>query len=321
MSDFTSHSTQVNNYSSLGQQIPTSEPVRILPSLKRLIHKELDTVIQLKGYKGIGSTLLREIAKDCSNDVRGQWARGQEGYAKLVNASSRTVRTWIKQYIADGILKSEPVASWLDKKPNLITLLCIQHVLPHVPEKISDDLSNLDLTLGDLTNNITYDDYVSASPNLEKKQEPAPVSKHIDAKALDGPDPDGEVIRICMAWLLCEKKTRFAVLSMRDRSKIKTTAVKYLASMVKGLANGTWKWEVPDDDKPKLSANDRRVLETELRERARKDAIVVLAQSGIHEPTTFDPYHEYHGRLSTNEMMIFRKLLTEHGLLNNGKGN
>lgn len=311
MPNVTSVTTQVNNTPSLyepnlneiGRRRAYSGEFRRFQQAERLCNE--------KGASPTIRSLLSELIK--SSNSLCEVFTGQSSFAQKLHVSISTIKRAYKTITEWGWIKSERRGnSWAEKQTNKITLLFLQTELPPVSVKMNHDINNLIPTYPKQRSyKQTYDVCEDASPKKEKKVR---KGTHINASALNGEDPDGEVIRVCLAWLLCEKKTKYAVLKMRDRKKM-GNPVKYLARMCAGLDNGSW--EMEKEEAPRLPIEQRRAIENELRQRAEEMAFASLAQKGFVQPTVYDPFSPWHAHYSTETSVIFNQLCKEHGALNN----
>ena len=271
MPNVTSVTTQVNNTPSLYGQL---EPITLKIPRKRIIrseytpaknkqHKIADEIIKAHKLRGASKELLKFYVNN--SDLEGVCRASIEANAEKIGYS----REWLGK-VKDSLVEKGIVScdknGW--QETNTIIILAFQHLNINKCEETSHEYNNL-TSLRDLTNKQTYDEYAFASPKAEKKDIKQTKSKHINASALNGDDPDGEVIRVCLAWLLCEKKTKYAVMRMRDRKTI-GNPVKYLAIMCKGLSAGNW--DISDFEKDEHQRHEeaekraREQIERELRE-------------------------------------------------------
>lgn len=327
MDNVTSLATQVNNIVSvLGQKSTTtynSERKRIPHDLytaaKSEHYKLADEIIKKHGYKGSKQIILKEMVRLYSPS--GPATYGQEFLAQQTGYSKRTVSDAYKQYVADGIVSYTERPGWnIGKRKedctNITVLLFLKTKLPVVDEETSHNINNLTY-LGDLITKQTYDEYVTLSANTQKKQDipkpaPKPISKHISLAKLNGQDPDGEVIRVCLAWLLTESQTKTAVLRMRKREGMNNPAT-YLVGMIKLMLAGKWESDKPESkhvSTPPVMLSP--TIETELREKAELMASDALAKAGLHESAIFDPRDPWRAQHARASKVILNKLTKDY---------
>ena len=260
-------STQTDNYktplahiSGLLQDIAISQPEpttskivnknSIGPELNNQVQKELNAIIKARGYRGSRKEILKEIGyrldKDFTSGV------GQKKLSIVTGYSLSTIGRAIADYEADGLLLYETQGRWNEKKPNKTTMLCLQHLLPVVYVKMTDDINNL-TNLRDLNNNITYEEHVSLFNNLQKEkisnqiptEKPKTSSKHVSKSALGGDRRNEEILRVCLAWLLTDAQTKYVITRMADKSIV--NQARYLSAMSRGLKEGTWNMSTRED--------------------------------------------------------------------------
>lgn len=218
----------------------------------KLFEKEIDKVIKQKGYKGSLKDVFKQIGYRIGIDLTS--GVGQKKLAVETGYSVKTVERCYKRYVADKAVLYEPQGGWMDKKTNKTTMLCLQHLLPSVTDKMSYDLNTLTKLIDNNINNyITYDDYVIISNNSQKQKEvckpkPKPKPKtffnpetHIDEEKLNTNEADEEITRICLVHLLCSQDISYVKQVMKSHIAMRTKA-GFLASMIEGLKGGGKKW-------------------------------------------------------------------------------
>jgi transposase len=219
-------------------------------SLKNAIEKELNAIIKAKGYKGSRALIIKQIGYRLDKDMTS--GVGQKKLAFVTGYSVKTIERSYVQYAADGLLLYEREGKWQERRPNKTTMLCLQHLLPLVTDKMSDDINNL-TNLRDLNNNITYEEHVSLFNNLQKEkiqtqvptEKPKPLGTHISQSALGGPGRNDELLRVCLAWLLTDAQTKYVITRMADKSIV--NQAYYLSALCRGLKEGTWNMSTRED--------------------------------------------------------------------------
>lgn len=312
MPNVTSVTTQVNNTPSFNGQlepITLKIPRKRIPyddyvSLKTQQKKIVEKLIDERKIKGAEEALLEYYVHNCDKDGVTECSQSiaAEKIGRYTRESLSRANTRLTK---KGIITSDK-RGW--QQTNCTTILC----LVEQPELInncdvSSHKSNNLSSLRDLTNNITHDEYVSLSANTDSKTVTKhKPSKHISLAKLNGSDPDGEVIRVCLAWMLTEEQTKRAVLKMRNRTGM-TNPAKYLAGIMRNMSTE----EIQEPEKPKLTFEQREAIEAPLREKAEVMAKVALAQKGIVQAEVYDPFDPWHSHYSTEVINQFNKLRKE----------
>jgi hypothetical protein len=219
-----------------------------LPNLKTQQYNFTEQVIKLKNYRGMGRLILKALVK--FSDLMGFSRVGRKRLCDEVNCEPITITRWMKKYQSDGLITYEETG-W--GETNKTTLLFVQHLNSHISNNLLPNINNLN-NLKDRDLNTHYSEYESISTNTKKQQNVSCETKRVSAKALEA-EPEVEIKRICIAWLLTETQTQYVLWKMKERGIINPAS--FLATMTKALSEGRWDMKdfKPDNSINKQEAN------------------------------------------------------------------
>lgn len=279
MNDFTLAAKQVNNQSPYCNNNYFDQQRRRAYAGERERFKLVEKICDDKSASPGIRLLLTELIK--SSNANNEVVSSQASFAAKLHVSLSAIKRYFKLIKEWGWIKSERRGnSWAERETNKITLLFLQNESPTVSVKMNHDINNLN-TLRDLNNNITYDDYVSVSANLEKKGKPAPKTRpktHIDETKLKT-DPDAEIKRACLARGLSKDVEAYVRKAMNQSRDIKQPAA-FLAGILKNCSNDMIV-NVDETPNTKLSDETERGIEAQ----ADRFADEYMAANGHIEPT------------------------------------
>lgn len=242
----------------------------------------VDSICRKYKYKQNRRALLNALIK--YSDINFVCKKGIESLTDEVGCSESTTKRGVARFFADGLIDREPrpcIGNPSDNETTLTTLLFLKHKFSNGEVKMTSSIKDLNLNNKNIINT-NYKEDVSVFDNTEKRIEKPAIqgeeredkSKRVNLSRLNGTDPDAEVIRICLLYMLSEPQTRDVVMRMRNRKGMIHPA-KYLSSLVQGVANHGWKVTSPTDkQKPsasELAKQDYDEMQQQFRARAQHE--------------------------------------------------
>jgi len=223
-------------------------PIAYIPlygSFKQQRHQVINEIIKRNGYKGNGRLILHEILKRTDQDCFSRVT--QATLARALGISTKTIERWYKRYKQDGALLYEKEG--FGHNPYLTTMSCMQHLKPVKTDIESDNIklsTNLDL-------NSTYTQYVSSPVRKIKYKERINSEKFVKEKDFKI-DPEAEIKRICLAWMLTEIQTCYVITQIGLKEA--RNEIGFVYTMVKGLSQGTWNMTFTTDEIKELKKKE-----------------------------------------------------------------
>ena len=321
---------KTSNVGIIASQIAQNNPlqknnyVRMPSSFKREQHIAADKFIAENKYKPNGKLLFKELVSRC--DENGRYSGSNQTLANVTYLSLSTIQRWLARFSKDMGIRINEEPGW--QTINSIDVLVIQHLNINKCVKMTNYISSPSYTLKDPEYITNYNEYVTLSANSESISKPKSKPKYLPAKpksklasisALNGNDPDAEVIRVCALWMLCEKKTKYAVMRMRRRSDIGCPA-RFLSTMAKRLFEGNWL--MTDEESTKAESRTMPSFEKEALEIRLDELALQLAKDKLKsENVTFEvfdinaaDFRHYEWLQGQYKLKILRELRIKHGL-------